>query len=120
MEEAEQFDKELAAHLRAQARADQGLPPEETQVPSIMELESNIMLTMVQATMEQAAFLLKAGQAQQAAITMQMAICATNMALVKAIQEFSTMYIAFKTGTIRVVQLNENGEEIPPDDDLNE
>lgn len=110
----DEFDKDLAAHLRAQARADQGLPPEKkegkAEVRPLLELESTTLLTIVQATMEQAAYLLQQDAPQKAAITMQMAICASHMALVKVIQEFNTVYVAFKTGTVHVIQRKEKGE----------
>ena len=106
MTEAEDFDKDLAAHLRARARDDQDLPPEQTPVQEPdFQPESTILLTAVQATMQEAAYHLSQGQGQVAAITMQMALCQASMANTRALQELSGMYIAFKTGAIRVINV---------------
>ena len=117
--ENEEFDKELAELLRARAREDQGLPPVDS--PSQYHLpESLRLLEAVHQTIEVAGQLLNAGDIQRAAITMQMALCTSNVALVRVIQEFSQIYIGLATGTVRVIQVDKQGEEVVADDESSE
>ena len=106
----DEFDQEMADFLRGKHLADQGLPPEGKSMPQIVGSESMNMCTLVQNILTRAGGLLSEGNMPHAAITMQMALTTSNVAICKAIQEFSQIYVALITGTVKVVHLNDQEE----------